>query len=67
MVPPSGREEAKGHPPCPSSTAGGFESLQERSGPDPTPFLLEGLEDFEQMHPKAGEGTLGRPLFPHRP
>lgn len=58
-------EEAKGHPPCPSSSAGSFESLQEGSGPDPTPFLLEGPEEFEQMHPKAGEGTPGWLLFPH--
>lgn len=53
-------EEAKGHPPCPSSTAGGFESLQEGSGPDPTPFLLERSEEFA---PKGRERNPGPAAF----
>lgn len=53
-------EEAKGHPPCPSSTAGGLESLQEGSGPDPTPFLLERSEEFA---PKGRERNPGPAAF----
>jgi hypothetical protein len=44
------------HPtPHPFSRAGGLGLLQAGFGQDPTPFLLEGLEEFEQMLSKAGE------------
>lgn len=55
------------HPtPHPFSRAGGLESLQEEFGPDPTRFLLEGLEEFEQMHPKAGKAMPVLMLFLQR-